>query len=198
MMRKLVLLLAILALPGLAMAQPAMDAISPDDGGAIDQDGIVGQVTVNQGQAVVVDVSLAGATTVTAGLQYSLTADGGVSDNLMTVVGYARTEAALFPIGGLAANPAPAFPINLGVNNAVAEGYMAFAPYAGPPIASWVITCATVGTYLIQSDTLLYGSNGVDGMPFAGAGIPLVLKVVPEPATLSLLLLGLPFLRRRR
>jgi MYXO-CTERM domain-containing protein len=189
-MRKLVLALAILALPGLAMAQPNLDAT---------QGGLTA-ISVPIGAPITVDVDLGAATTVNSGLQYNLTVDAGASDALFTVQSVTdMSPGTVLPVGGFVAGTLVA-PINLGASNPTAEGYFNIAPYGpGLPIAQWVLTCAAVGVYTIQADTPMNASNGADGIPWTtGMGKALVVTVTPEPATALLLLGALPFLRRRR
>ena len=208
-MRKLVLLLAILALPGLAMAQPTMDASSPAD---LDLDGII-NYDPNIDTQIVVDVALGPATTVNGACQYSLSIDGMANDADWDLGNVAQTNGLFFMGGAMTDTAGGTMPAGylVGqsmaiVNATVAEGYMAMGAYGpGAPMATWTITgnnavlSTKVGTsQLIQADFPVWPSNNVDGAPLAGAGVALLVNIVPEPATALLLLGAIPFLRRRR
>ena len=198
-MRKFVLLLAILALPGLAMAQPQLDVSSPSAVG-----GVI-TVDLNALAPITIDVSCPATSTVTSTMQYSLTA--GAADAGLDFGGLAHS--AILPpaqyfqlmyFGGVANMPALIGQSMAVVNTTVAEGYNMTLPCYGA-VATWTLNpnaSLAAGSYTISADQLVWPQNSIDGVPFTGIGQTLTLNVVPEPATALLLLGALPFLRRRR
>jgi hypothetical protein len=202
-MRKFVLLLAILALPGLAMAQ--MDVSSPDD---LASDGLAdGVITIAPaaGQVITIDVATSAGTTVNSTLQYSLTAnaaDAGLDYTALAQSPMVPPQYfSLFYFGGVGLwSPSLVGSSMAVVNTTVAEGYNVSLASSGL-VATWTLTTnasLAPGTYVIQADSLVFASNSIDGVPMGGTGQHLTLNVVPEPATALLLLGALPFLRRRR
>ena len=197
-MRKLVLALAILALPGLAMAQPTLDVSESVTKAPI----IAYDPSVDT--QIVIDVDLGPLTAVAAALQYSVCIDGMANDADWILGNVVQTNG-LFQMGGAMPSGLAGSPMNV-VNATVAEGYMAMMPYGpGAPIATWTLAgnnaalAGKVGTtQLIQADIMVWPTNGVDGAPFPVLGMPLLVDIVPEPATALLLLGAIPFLRRRR
>ena len=197
-MSKLVLALAILALPGLTMAQPSMDVSQ-----TVTKAPII-QYDPWVDTQIVIDVDLGPATAVNGGLQYSVCIDGQANDADWTLVNVVENSS-LFPMGGAISSGLAGSPMNV-VNGTTAEGYMAMMAYGpGAPIATWTLAGdnpvlkTKVGTFqMIQADVMVWPTNGVDGAPFAALGVPLQVDIVPEPTTALLLPGAIPFLRRRR
>jgi hypothetical protein len=216
-MRKLVLLLAILALPGLALGQPQLDVGVGGAPGAV--------VAVPPLGPIVIDVLLTSGIPLD-GAQYSLSAElviGGVpmgpgsgdplvmydpvtpwiNGTLFTGVGLDY----VMLIGTGAGNGATMAMMNMSGPEMYFKGSGSIAPQPVPALlAQYVIHVAP----LAPGDRLLI-TAGADPMGMFGngyiinggagggpwhPGVPLV--ITPEPASILLLLGALPFLRRRR
>lgn len=212
-MRKFVLLVAtaaLLALPGLTLAQ-TLDAFEAGTGlAAITYDPFVGG-------SIFVDSYLGPNTTVNtfSNMQYNLTTNGGGMDGNFDVLSLVELSA-MTKVGGVG-NIGTLIPppVNLATLNYTpnptggAEGYANFGgPYGpGKPIAQWELQPTAAGLIVLQgmvggsitveASTMVNASNGVNGLPILG-GAPLVVNLVPEPASVLLMLGVIPFLRRRR
>jgi hypothetical protein len=212
-MRKFVLLVAtaaLLALPGLTLAQ-TLDAFEAGTGlAAITYD-------PNVGGSIFVDSYLGPNTTVNSfsNMQYNLTTNGGGMDANFDVLTLVELSA-MTKVGGLGnVGTLIPMPVNLATLNYTpnptggAEGYANFGAAYGPgtPIAQWELQPTAAGLIVLQgmiggsitveASTMVNASNGVNGLPILG-GAPLVVNLVPEPASVLLMLGVIPFLRRRR
>ena len=200
-MKKYVLLLAILVLPGLAMGQPTLD-VFPQGGsptpGLITYDPRPGNDT-----QIVFDVHVDGITPM-GGLQYSVAIDAQANDADWLLNNVVQKSFMMFMGGAMTWAPSlVGAPMNI-VNATTAEGYMGGCG-PGQHLAEWTLDGVNaqlipkIGTIqIVQADIMVWPGNGIDQVPFVGAGISLPVQIVPEPASVLLLLGALPFLRRRR
>ena len=220
-MRKLILLLAILALPGLAMAEH-LDVVS---GGA---PAILVDPMVSTGP-IVIDILLTTAIPLD-GAQYSLSADlngggPGTGDGLVSYDAATPWVHALGPTGftGLGGDYVQLIGVGAippgstfaAVNTMGPELY--FKSFGQTPLLNNALLCSytihLTGPVSLGDQIVIMagadpgpGPNGMFGNGYisgtAGGpwhpGAPLVIDIVPEPATMLLLLGALPFLRRRR
>jgi hypothetical protein len=216
-MRKLVLLLAILALPGLALGQTLDVGIG----------GVPGVSIVNTGAPITLDVLITTPMQID-GAQYSLTAElllGGVPQGPMSADGMVTYDpvapfanGTVFAIGDYnSAIGVPAgAPMGAGLTMAAINGGMGPELYfngvvgGGPApqvlglLAQYVVTVAPLGPGMsvqIRADVDPGFGNGYLTNGGAGGGAwhqSLPLTITPEPASILLLLGALPFLRRRR
>ena len=195
-MKKYVLLLAILALPGLAMAQPTMDVLIGAAPGVITYNPFT-DTSIN------FDVHVGGIPPM-GGIQYSVAIDGQANDADWLLNNVVQKSFMMFMGGAMTWVPSLVGSPMTVVNATAAEGYMGGCG-PGQIVASWTLdgnNASLLGklntTQIIQADIMVWPNNGIDGVAFAGAGVPLQVNIVPEPASVLLLLGALPFLRRRR
>ena len=167
-MRKgLIVAIALLALPGLALANK-VDVVS----------GGMSSIVTDGASPIPIDVILSDtAPGALDGVQYSFTVDGGVNDGLLDITTY--TIGTLFLAGDA-----------IGV---ISAGMVALPSYTLMPVAP-----LPVGNYVVSATIDPGFGNGVTPVGgFDPASVPLTI-IVPEPASILLLLGALPFIRRRR
>jgi hypothetical protein len=213
-MRKLVLLLAILALPGLAFGDPEhLDVgIGGLPGGVISMPPAVNPITI--------DVLLTSAIAID-GAQYSLYTDlngmgPGSGDHLVTYDALTPwINGVLFMglgidyqmhIGTGAGAGMTMAAINMQAPEMYFKNYGSVPPVVAGLLAQYVIHVAPLNpgdTLAIYAGADPMGMFGNGYITYGGAGggpwhqgAPLI--ITPEPATMLLLLGALPFLRRRR
>jgi len=200
-MRKLVLVVAILALPGLAFASK----LDVQSGGAS-----AITLPLNSAGPIVIDVMLtdtiAGAID---GALYNIHANNGAADALFDITTYANGNLFLagdYLMGVAAGGNVP--PFNMAAVPS-SEGYAktsgALLDGASGTLATYTIQPVAplaAGVYVIS---VTYDPDGYNGVSAGGsifgfdpASVPLTINVLPEPASALLLLGAIPFLRRRR
>jgi len=201
-MRKgLIVVIALLAIPGLAFGQTQLDVVGPAEYDYT----VGGPLTID----VVVSNLPAGGLN---GLQYSITADGGASDAnwmLDPATPYANGTVFLASdylsfIGFAGAG----MPLNV-VNMSAPELYFKSfgTALAGGTVASYTLL-PTIDLSPLAGQTVTFsatvdpgfGNGPSPGGPgaWSAESQDLAVKIVPEPATALLLIAALPFLRRRR
>ena len=218
-MRKFVLLLAILALPGLAFGQPPVVYMSAEVAGS-------NTVDMQAPGPIVIDVfiNVTNAAGGPDGWQYNLSVDGGANDHVLTTDPNPDIVWGIFQPGLFMVTPAEY--IGVGQNKNIwdltnttlagcnAVGAEVWQMAAGSlPVGKFLLGQygmsfnGPVGTYVIDLNSNNYGwgsgvvtynsgANNTTMVP-PGDGSDL-LTITPEPASILLLLGALPFLRRRR